>query len=118
MPPGHRAFRERNTDTLLQRAKQIGAACEHTLREIVATKQTPEQGYRACLGVLRLGKIHGEQKLEQVCQAAIRNQSFTYRAIQALMHNSLKSDQKEPPTHHNIRGASYYQNDKEGEQPC
>ena len=35
--------------------------------KIMAERPHPEQGYRACLGVIRLGKSFGQDRLEAAC---------------------------------------------------
>jgi hypothetical protein len=81
---------------------------------ILQSKPHPEQGYRACLGLLNLAKKYGESRLEQACRRAIDIGNPCRASVKSLLHthldNAPKVDDVETPnlTHHNIRGPKYY----------
>jgi transposase len=76
----------------------------------------PEQGFRSCLGILRLGKNHGQDRLDKACEMAISIKSLRYRTIQDILRSGsdrkvriLKPTKPAQIQHHeNIRGADYY----------
>jgi len=81
------------------------------------SKKHPEQGYRACLGTMRLGEKYGEQRLEAACERALIIGSPSYKSIKSILENSFdkqplpdRSRQAEMrfPVHDNIRGPEYY----------
>jgi transposase len=123
MPPGHRAYAERDAQQLLHRAREYGAATEALFRKILASRRHPELGYRSCLGILRLGQVHGAPRLEQACQQALQTGGFSYRSVQELLRRSqeeppastaLEESPPSAPLHHaNIRGADYYRQQEE-----
>jgi len=124
MPAGHRAYAERDGDRLLRRASEIGAATEELSRQIMAARPHPEQGYRACLGILRLGQVHGPERLERACRRALRTGALSYRSLQAILKHRLEEAllpeqtiPSAPINHTNIRGAGYYQTQEET-RPC
>lgn len=120
MPAGHRAYAERDTERLLQRARRIGAATEELFQRIFASRAHPAQGYRSCLGILRLVETHGAERLERACRRAVSTGALSYRSLQAILSHRLEdASLPEDPTpaapiqHANIRGAGYYQNQEE-----
>jgi len=95
-------------------AKQIGPSTLEVTDAILQSKPHPEQGYRACLGLLNLAKKYGESRLEQACRRAIDIGNPCRASVKSLLHthldNAPKVDDVETPnlTHHNIRGPKYY----------
>src|SRR5437899_11308895 len=83
---------------------------------ILAHRPHPEQGYRACLGLMRLGRLHGADRLEAACHRAERLRSYRYRTVEQILINQqdrLPLDEAAPArpalTHENLRGAIYYE---------
>ena len=77
-------------------------------------REHPEQAYRSCLGILRLGTKYGEDRLEAACSRAVSWGAFSYKSVKSILEkelDKLKPEEKVPfrlPEHENIRGASYY----------
>jgi transposase len=115
MPASHRAHAEWTPSRLIAWAEQLGAATGRLVTGLLERLPHPEQGYRACLGLMRLGREHGADRLEAACARAERLRSYRYRTVEHI----LKSQQDrlpldEPParpplTHENVRGATYYE---------
>ena len=127
LPPGHRAYAERDVEQLFHRARAGGPATEELCRQFAAARAHPEQGYRVCLGLLRLGEVHGPERLEQAALRALRTGAVTYRSVQAILQHRLEAaplPASLPSTplieHANLRGAGYYQHspDPEETRPC
>ncbi len=84
--------------------------------KILASKTFPEQGYRAVLGILRLGRDYGHERLEAACGRAVRFGTCSYRSVYAILARGLDKDAAEQdaagqtalPFHENIRGGEYY----------
>jgi transposase len=116
MPRSHREHAEWSPSRLIRWAGKTGPATGRLVAEILRSRPHPEQGYRSCLGVMRLGRRYGAERLEAASLRAEQLRSPSYRTV----HNILSSGQdhlpfEEPestppptPTHANIRGASYY----------
>lgn len=76
----------------------------------------PEQGYRACLGIMRLGKEYGSERLEAACTRALVIGARSYRNVKSILDKGL--DRQALPTksasspeaieHENVRGPDYY----------
>ena len=125
MPAGHRAYAARDAEQLFSRARVCGAETEALCRAIVADRPHPEQGYRSCLGILRLGETHGAERLERASRRALLTGALSYRRLQAILRHHLE-DAPLPPaptlpapalSHANLRGAGYYQDQKDP-TPC
>jgi transposase len=46
------------------------------VRGVLESRPHPEQGYRSCLGILRLSKRFGEQRLEAASRRAVAIHAF------------------------------------------
>ncbi|SUD59432.1 ISPsy14, transposase [Ectopseudomonas oleovorans] len=47
--------------------------------------------YRACLGILRLGKTHGEARLELACRRAISLGTCSYKSLESILRQGWKT---------------------------
>ena len=118
MPPAHRAHAEWSPERMRRWAQKIGPKTQAFIERVIASRPFPEQAYRACLGILRLGTGYGEERLEKAAAIALAQGMTRYREIEALLKNQmdrLPETTKQPPSsstisvHENIRGATYYQ---------
>ena len=64
MPHAHRAHAEWTPSRLIHWAEQTGPATGRFVAELLRRRPHPEQGYRACLGIMRLGRRYGADRLE------------------------------------------------------
>jgi transposase len=117
MPRSHRAHAEWTPSRLIRWAAKTGPATGRLVAEILRRRPHPEQGYRACLGIMRLGRRYGTERLDAACHRAEHLRSYSYRTVKNILSSAqdrLPFDEKEPrsipptPVHANIRGASYY----------
>ena len=116
MPTSHQRYLEWTPSRLIHWAEKMGPATQEVVKSILASRPHPEQGFRACLGILRLGKGYGPDRLEAACVRAIVLKSFSYKSIESILKTGLDrrplpSESAEPQTfeHENIRGPHYYQ---------
>jgi transposase len=115
MPRAHREHAEWTPSRIISWAKKSGPATGRVVAKILESKPHPEQGYRACLGIIRLGRTHGKDRLEAACRRAEHLGAFTYRTVKNVLSSGadrLPLDEQEStfstPEHPNIRGATYY----------
>ncbi len=116
MPSSHRAHAEWTPSRLIHWAEKAGAATGRVIRAILKSRPHPEQGYRACLGLMRLGRHYGAHRLEAACERAGHLRSYSYRTVKNILASAqdrLSTEDDSPardatPTHDNIRGATYY----------
>ncbi|HLW95720.1 MAG TPA: IS21 family transposase [Solirubrobacteraceae bacterium] len=114
MPSAHRAHAEWTPSRILAWAGKVGAATRELCEAILADRPHPEQGFRSCLGILRLGKRYGEVRLEAACNRALRVRARSYRHVESILKNGLdrvaNADEQTglSLTHENVRGRDYY----------
>ena len=115
-PKSHQKHLEWTPGRILEWAGSIGPRCAQLIKQIFESRPHPEQGYRSALGIIRLGKGVGEQRLEAACDRALHFGACTYRSVQSILANNLEASPKEPechttnPEHGNVRGPDYYAN--------
>src|SRR5207302_7418425 len=56
MPKAHQYYAEWTPHRLILWAAKTGEATAHVVEAILASRPHPQQGFRACLGIMRLGK--------------------------------------------------------------
>ena len=116
MPRAHREHAEWSPSRLISWAKKTGPAAAYLVKRIMESRPHPEQGYRACLGIMRMERMHGRERLEVACLRAAHLKSFSYKTVQNILASGmdrLPLDENAPgqhpaPSHENIRGADYY----------
>lgn len=64
MPESHRQAGAWTPQHLIQWAAKSGPATEKLIETVLGSRQHPQQAYRSCLGILRLGKAYGDKRLE------------------------------------------------------
>lgn len=84
--------------------------------KILADRPHPEQGFRACLGIVRLTKSFGQMRVEAACSRALDIGARTYGSVKSILAKGL--DRAIGPAtermndwsvdHPNIRGSRYY----------
>ncbi|MEW6741419.1 MAG: hypothetical protein AB1486_01565 [Planctomycetota bacterium] len=116
VPKAHRAHLEWTPSRILRWAAKTGPKTAQLEQTIMETKPHPEQGYRACLGLLRLGKAHGNDRLEAACTRALAIRACSYRSVTSILKRGLdrvpldSPEQPHPPSNHeNLRGRDQYQ---------
>ena len=73
-----------------------------------------EHGLSLCLGIIRLGKAVGNDRLEAACRRALHFGTCSYPSIKSILQNNLEAqplEQELPlpsPPHENLRGGPYY----------
>jgi transposase len=116
MPAAHRAHAEWTPSRLIAWAGTTGPATAEVVTAIMAAKPHPEQGYRACLGLMRLSKTHGAARMEAACTRASQLRAPSYRTVATILATGADrvplADGPEAPVvllpHANIRGHTYY----------
>ena len=114
MPASHRRYAGLTPGDLRRRAGAIGPETEALVDLILRAKPHPEQGFRACIGIVRLGRAHGRDALEAACRRAREIGGLSYSSVRSILQNNLHRRRPQKPaegpaiTHPNIRGASYF----------
>ena len=92
------------------------------IARILASRPHPQQGFRSCLGIMRLGKLHGPERLEKACRRALHLNTLSYKSVESILAHGLESQPLPEPAqpsipivHAHVRGPAYYQQDYETE---
>lgn len=114
MPRAHQAHAEWSPSRILGWAATVGPETAKLAKAILEARPHPEQGYRSCLGILRLSKKYGPERVEAACGRAVAAGARSYRHVESILKHGLdrlaQTDTAAPkrPTHENIRGRDYY----------
>jgi len=116
MPKAHRAHAEWSPKRLIQWGLSIGIHTGAIVEHLLRSKPHPEQGYRACLGLLSLARQYGDARLEAASALALRLGSPTRKSVKSILESGRDlrgSSPTEPlalelPAHGNVRGPGYY----------
>jgi transposase len=114
-PKSHQRYLEWTPDRLVHWASTIGPSTASLVDTILRSRPHPEQGFRSCLGILRLGKTYGVDRLEAASARAMKLQACSYQSVKSILNSSLdrepepESQLDRPPIQHpNIRGTDYF----------
>ena len=116
MPAAHRAHAEWSPGRLMNWASSVGPATGELVKRLLMEKQHPEQGYRSCLGLMRLARNAGHDRMEAACTRALAIGAHRYRSVASILEKGLD---RQPitgpvqaelalPDHANVRGPDYY----------
>lgn len=115
MPKSHQEYLDWPPERLQRKAEQIGVSTAQVITCLLERRLHPAQGYRSCLGVLRLAKEYGNERLERACERALLIQAISYKSIRSILQKGIDrlpppEPPTDPPSHHheNIRGSKYY----------
>ncbi len=116
MPRAHQQYASWTPQRLVRWAEKTGPATAQLVATILASRAHPQQGFRACLGIMRLGKTYTDQRLETACRRALVLGAISFKSVQSILKNGLdKQPLPETPTQEslpidppNIRGGDYY----------
>jgi transposase len=117
MPKSHQRYLDWTPSRIIRWAGQNGPNTEKLITQILESRPHPEQGFRSCLGIMRLGKRYSLQRLEAACTRAVIIKAYSYKSVESILKKGLehqpllldRSENAHPLTHDNIRGKHYYQ---------
>ena len=115
MPPQHKWQNDWSAEKIINWADKKGKSVRDVIEIILNLKQHPEQGYKVCLGILKLADSYGDKRLKNACSRALYFRHYSYKGIKNILNNNLDSLQEDSevsekilPQHENIRGNEYY----------
>ncbi|GGI86051.1 hypothetical protein GCM10007973_23300 [Polymorphobacter multimanifer] len=118
MPSSHRRFADWTIERITRETEAIGPCAALLCEKILADRPHPEQGFRACLGIVRLVKSSGQPRVEAACSRALDIGARTYGSVKSILDKGLdRAADTGPATdrtsdwsvdHPNIRGPRYY----------
>jgi len=116
-PKSHQQHLAWTPSRLLHWGASVGASTARVVEEILARYPHPEQGYRACLGLLSLSRRYDRPRLEAACARAVRTGTTSYRSVKSILTTGLDQLPPDPPDapvlhlpaiHEHLRGPTYY----------
>ena len=114
-PKSHQKYLEWTPSRIIDWAGRAGPFTARLVEFVIADKPHPEMGYRSSLGVIRLSRKYGVERLESACTRAVRFKLYSYQSVKSILkcgldHQSLPA--LVPPSatvaHENLRGPDYY----------
>ena len=116
MPPNHQQYLLWDGDRFRSWAANIGKNVAIVVKSILSTYKVEQQGYRACMALLKLADQYTPARLDAACAKAL---FYTprpgYKAIQTILKSGqdMNKPDDEPstpplPDHGFTRGADYY----------
>jgi transposase len=115
MPSSHRRYAGWTIERIREDARKVGPATAALCEQILAARPHPEQGFRACLGIVRLVGSYGAVRVEAAAERAIDVGARTYGSVKSILDNKLdrrpapkRAAETAPILHPNIRGSRYY----------
>ena len=120
MPKAHQRYSQWSPERLIGWAEKTGAFTGNVVKAILESRPHPEQGFRSCLGLMRLAKTFGEERLEAACKRADHFRTYSYRSVESILKKRLDQEaflvEDSKPVmqfvHANLRGAAYYQREQ------
>jgi transposase len=114
MPSAHRRYAEWTPERFRRWAAKIGPNTEGLIVAVLAHRPHPEQGFRTCLGILRLYRGIDPARAEAVSARAVGIGALTYKSVASIITHKL--DKKNPQgagqstlfDHQNLRGPRYF----------
>ncbi len=117
MPKSHQEYLDWSPSRIINWAATMGVSTAQVVEAVMNGRGHPVQGYRSCMGIMRLGKRYSPERLEAACRRAIIIKGYRYKSIRSILEQGLdklplpKSAAAPctPIKHDNIRGSEYYQ---------
>lgn len=119
MPSAHRRHGQWTPHGLIAAGEKIGPSTAAFFEAVIADRPHPEQGFRACLGILSLVKSYGRERVDAACRRGITIKARSVASIRSILKTGLDrafietaadtQDHPQPFNHGNIRGQGYFQ---------
>jgi len=115
MPEAHRQQAAWTPERIIKWSREAGEYTAKVADAIMCSKRHPQQGFKACMGLMSLGKKNGNHRLEAACLRATLTGCASYKSIKSILKMNLDSQPipevnttSETPEHDNIRGPEYF----------
>ena len=115
MPPAHRRWAEWTPERIRDWATEVGPATARLATRIMESRPHPQQGFRACLGLIRLAKVYSNARMEAASTRALTVGAYSYSTVESILKRGLDrqtllqtNEPDTPVEHENVRGPDYY----------
>jgi len=119
MPESHRRYAEQqgwDQEYFLKNAEKVGTATHQYMSQVLESRQFTQQTYNACLGLLRMARTYGHDRMEAACRRGLRGRSFNYRTISNILTSGMDKLEEDHgpnlfniPPHDNLRGSEAFE---------
>jgi transposase len=114
-PHSHQKHLEWTPERMRRWGESIGPRTGAMIEAIIQLSDHPDHAYRKCLGLLRLARSCGNDRLELACDRALKLQAIGYRSVKNILNKGIEaadipghSEASQTVFHDNIRGSEYY----------
>jgi transposase len=115
-PHAHKEHLEWTPERMKHWGASIGQETGAMIEAIITSVVHAEHAYRRCLGLLRLAKKFGNERLELACERALKLKAIGYQSVKNILDKGIEraelpyeqDDLLLPLDHTNIRGSGYY----------
>lgn len=125
MPAAHRAWAEWTPQRIITWAAKAGEHVAAYVKHLMSSRPHPEQGFHSSLGIIRLGKKVGDDRLNAACQRALAFGGETYRCVSNILDRGQdRLPLPEPSSvspiieHQNLRGPAYFTTSESEDTKC
>lgn len=111
MPEDHQKYLKWDGNRFIAWAEKIGTGTSITVKSILSSYKVEQQGYKACMGLLKLADKYSVERLETACNKAL---SYTphpsYKSVKNILvtgqdrFNTSKETDATPQTENNAYG--------------
>lgn len=119
MPPNHQQYIQWNAERFIKWAAKIGVNTKTVISAVLGGYKVEQQGYKSCMGILKLADKYSPERLENACKKAL---TYTPRPSLKNIQTILSSGQDKTETvtrektsesqYGFTRGADYYEGRK------
>jgi len=119
-PKSHQEYLKWTPSRIITWAAATGPQTAALVDAVIKARTHPEQGYRASLGIIRLGKRYGKERLEAAARRALAIKAYSYTSVKSILKTGLDqiplplpetTEERREVTakiHRNVRGSRYY----------
>ena len=111
MPEDHQKYLKWDGNRFISWAEKIGTSTSITVRSILSSYKVEQQGYKACMGLLKLADKYSVERLEAACNKAL---SYTPHPSYKSVKNILVTGQDKISTSTDIPAAPQSENNAYG----
>ena len=117
MPASHRRHLEWTPSRLVSWGTSVGPETGALVAGILERRPHPEQGYRSCLGLMRLARDYSPERMEAAAVRAVSAGAYSFKAVKNILARGLEQaklpEASEPEGalllfHEHLRGPDYY----------
>ena len=114
MPPDHRAYADKDPGALRAWATSVGPNTEALMVRILERHPNLVNGYRSGLGLRRVGKKYGAERMERAAAIALQWGARSYKPVERMLKlgresQDMDSDETSVPIEHEqVRGPDYF----------